>query len=150
LIESSETASTMSFSSGWQKTCDRPSLCLTGSTGCSIRFSSASTTFLALTLKTMHPTRKTRRVKPTRTRLLAFLVVLLACGVFQVLGLPTDLAVLVLLLAFYALYGARKQSIDSDKALRDVVAVLPGANPITEFRAALRRLHPTPGGASFR
>jgi hypothetical protein len=82
--------------------------------------------------------------------LLAFLVVLLACGVFQVLGLPTDLAVLVLLLAFYALYGARKQSIDTDKALRDVVAVLPGANPITEFRAALRRLHPTPGGASFR
>ena len=47
-----------------------------------------------------------------------------------------------------ALYGARKQGVDIDQALRDVVAVLPGANPNADFRAALRRLHPTPGGAS--
>ena len=47
-----------------------------------------------------------------------------------------------------ALYGARKQGVDIDKALRDVVAVLPGANPNTDFRAALRRLHPNTGGAS--
>jgi ADP-ribosylglycohydrolase len=47
-----------------------------------------------------------------------------------------------------ALYGARKHDVDIDKALRDVVAVLPGANPNAEFRAALRRLHPKPGGAS--
>ena len=43
-----------------------------------------------------------------------------------------------------ALYGARKQRIDIDDALRDVLAVLPDANPNAEFRAALRRLHPTP------
>jgi protein-tyrosine phosphatase len=46
------------------------------------------------------------------------------------------------------LYGARKQRIDIDDALRDVLAVLPEANPNAEFRAALRRLHPTPGAAS--
>jgi ADP-ribosylglycohydrolase/protein-tyrosine phosphatase len=47
-----------------------------------------------------------------------------------------------------ALYGARRQDVDIDQALRDVVAVLPGANPNTEFRAALWRLHPKRGGAS--
>jgi protein-tyrosine phosphatase len=39
-----------------------------------------------------------------------------------------------------ALYGARKQRNDIDDALRDVLAVLPEANPNTAFRAALRRL----------
>ena len=47
-----------------------------------------------------------------------------------------------------ALYGARKQGVDIDQALRDVAAVLPGANPNPDFRAALRRLQPKPGGAS--
>jgi len=46
-----------------------------------------------------------------------------------------------------ALYGARKQGIDIDDALRDVLAVLPEANPNADFRAALRRLHPTLGDA---
>ncbi len=46
-----------------------------------------------------------------------------------------------------ALYGARKRGVDIDQALDDVVAVLPGASPNTAFRAALRRLHPKPGGA---
>lgn len=41
-----------------------------------------------------------------------------------------------------ALYGARKQRIGIDQALREVLAVLPAANPITEFRKALLRLHP--------
>ncbi|BCQ10573.1 hypothetical protein JMUB5695_04031 [Mycobacterium heckeshornense] len=47
-----------------------------------------------------------------------------------------------------ALYGARKRRIDIDRALRDVLDALPGANPNPGFRAALRRLHPEPGGAS--
>ena len=46
-----------------------------------------------------------------------------------------------------ALYGARRQRIDIDDVLRDVLAVLPDANPNPEFRAALRRLNPTSGGA---
>ncbi len=46
-----------------------------------------------------------------------------------------------------ALYGARKQGVDIDQALRDVTAVLPGADPNDEFRAALTRLHPIPSGA---
>ena len=41
-----------------------------------------------------------------------------------------------------ALYGARKEHIDVDDALREVLAVLPTANPNADFRAALRRLHP--------
>jgi hypothetical protein len=41
-----------------------------------------------------------------------------------------------------ALYGARKEHIDVDDALREVIAVLPNANPNADFRAALRRLHP--------
>jgi ADP-ribosylglycohydrolase/protein-tyrosine phosphatase len=44
-----------------------------------------------------------------------------------------------------ALYGARRRGVDIDRALRDVVAVLPGANPNTAFRAALKRLHPATG-----
>jgi ADP-ribosylglycohydrolase len=44
-----------------------------------------------------------------------------------------------------ALYGARKQGVDINNALRDVVAVLPGANPNTAFRAALKRLDPAIG-----
>ena len=44
-----------------------------------------------------------------------------------------------------ALYGARKAHIDVDDALREVLAVLPTANPNADFRAALRRLHPQPG-----
>jgi protein-tyrosine phosphatase len=47
-----------------------------------------------------------------------------------------------------ALYGARKQRIDIDQVLDDVLAVLPGADPNPEFRAALRRLHPAREGAS--
>ena len=47
-----------------------------------------------------------------------------------------------------ALYGARRQRIDIDDALRDVLAVLPDANPNADFRAALRRLNPTAGGPS--
>lgn len=41
-----------------------------------------------------------------------------------------------------ALYGARKRGVDIDEAFKDVKAVLPGADPITAFHAALRRLHP--------
>jgi ADP-ribosylglycohydrolase/protein-tyrosine phosphatase len=44
-----------------------------------------------------------------------------------------------------ALYGARKERITIEQALREVVAVLPDANPNNEFRAALRRLHVAPG-----
>jgi protein-tyrosine phosphatase len=47
-----------------------------------------------------------------------------------------------------ALYGARKQRITIDHALRYVLAVLPNANPNNEFRTALRRLHPTAGDGS--
>jgi protein-tyrosine phosphatase len=39
-----------------------------------------------------------------------------------------------------ALYGARLRGVDADDAIRDVTAVLPGANPNRAFRAALRRL----------
>lgn len=46
-----------------------------------------------------------------------------------------------------ALYGARKRVVDIDTALRDVTAVLPGANPNSDFRAALRRLCPKSVGA---
>ena len=41
-----------------------------------------------------------------------------------------------------ALYGARLRGIAIDEALADVCAVLPNADPIPEFREALRRLHP--------
>ncbi|WP_343709446.1 ADP-ribosylglycohydrolase family protein [Mycobacterium sp.] len=41
-----------------------------------------------------------------------------------------------------ALYGARRQRVDIDTALRDVAEVLPGAHPNDEFRTALRRLVP--------
>ena len=41
-----------------------------------------------------------------------------------------------------ALYGARKEHIDVDDALREVLAVLPTSNPNADLRAALRRLHP--------
>jgi ADP-ribosyl-[dinitrogen reductase] hydrolase len=41
-----------------------------------------------------------------------------------------------------ALYGARLRGIGSAEALADVCGVLPDANPIPEFREALRRLHP--------
>ncbi|HEU4360853.1 MAG TPA: ADP-ribosylglycohydrolase family protein [Mycobacterium sp.] len=47
-----------------------------------------------------------------------------------------------------ALYGARHQRIGIDDALRDVLAVLKGADPNGEFRAALRRLQPAPPAAS--
>jgi ADP-ribosyl-[dinitrogen reductase] hydrolase len=40
------------------------------------------------------------------------------------------------------LYGARLRGIDIGEALVDVGAVLPNADPIQEFREALRRLHP--------
>lgn len=39
-----------------------------------------------------------------------------------------------------ALYGARRAGIDTDRALGEVCAVLPGADPNPEFRDALRRL----------
>lgn len=39
-----------------------------------------------------------------------------------------------------ALYGARLRGVDTDDALRDVLTVLPGANPNPVFREALRRL----------
>lgn len=39
-----------------------------------------------------------------------------------------------------ALYGARLRGVEVDDAIRDVTAVLPGANPNRAFRAALRRL----------
>jgi len=35
-----------------------------------------------------------------------------------------------------------------DQALSDVAGVLPNANPNNDFRAALRRLHPTAGDGS--
>lgn len=50
--------------------------------------------------------------------------------------------------AIGALYGARKEGVGIDQALRDVVAVLPGANPNADFRAALRRLDPQRSSAS--
>ncbi|MBE1548117.1 ADP-ribosylglycohydrolase [Mycobacterium sp. OAS707] len=39
-----------------------------------------------------------------------------------------------------ALYGARLRNVDTEKALHDVTAVLPGAHPNRAFREALRRL----------
>lgn len=39
-----------------------------------------------------------------------------------------------------ALYGARLRRLDVDDAVRDITAVLPGANPNRAFRAALRRI----------
>jgi ADP-ribosyl-[dinitrogen reductase] hydrolase len=39
-----------------------------------------------------------------------------------------------------ALYETRRRDVDIDTALRDVAAVLPGAHPNSDFRAALRRL----------
>ncbi|MCB1290382.1 ADP-ribosylglycohydrolase family protein [Mycolicibacterium sp.] len=42
-----------------------------------------------------------------------------------------------------ALYGARRAGIDVDQALAEVCGVLPGADPNPDFRAALRRLHPS-------
>ena len=39
------------------------------------------------------------------------------------------------------LYGARLRGISIDDALADVCGVLPDADPIPEFRNALRRLH---------
>jgi ADP-ribosyl-[dinitrogen reductase] hydrolase len=44
--------------------------------------------------------------------------------------------------AVAALYGARLGGIGITEALADVCGVLPGADPIPEFREALRRLHP--------
>jgi ADP-ribosylglycohydrolase len=41
-----------------------------------------------------------------------------------------------------ALYGARLRGISTTDALADVSGVLPNALPISEFREALRRLHP--------
>ncbi len=41
-----------------------------------------------------------------------------------------------------ALYGARLRGTGITAALADVCAVLPNADPIPEFREALRRLHP--------
>jgi hypothetical protein len=41
-----------------------------------------------------------------------------------------------------ALYGTGKRDVDIDTALRDTAGVLPGARPNSDFRAALRRLHP--------
>jgi protein-tyrosine phosphatase len=41
-----------------------------------------------------------------------------------------------------ALYGARKQGISGQAALRDVVSVLPDAYPNSDFRTALKRLAP--------
>jgi ADP-ribosyl-[dinitrogen reductase] hydrolase len=40
-----------------------------------------------------------------------------------------------------ALYGARRAGIGIDRALADVMAALPDADPNPDFRAALRRLH---------
>ena len=47
-----------------------------------------------------------------------------------------------------ALYGARRAGIDVDQALAEVGGVLPGADPNPDFRAALRRLHPSDKGES--
>ena len=44
--------------------------------------------------------------------------------------------------AVAALYGARLRGIGITEALADVCGVLPDADPIPEFREALRRLHP--------
>jgi ADP-ribosyl-[dinitrogen reductase] hydrolase len=41
-----------------------------------------------------------------------------------------------------ALYGARKQDVSGNTALRDVTSVLPNAYPNTDFRRALQRLAP--------
>ena len=41
-----------------------------------------------------------------------------------------------------ALYGARKQCISGEAALREVTSVLPDANPNNDFRRALHRLVP--------
>jgi ADP-ribosylglycohydrolase len=49
--------------------------------------------------------------------------------------------------AIAALYGARAQHISIDDALGDVAAVLPEANPIREFEAALHRLNPVASNA---
>lgn len=46
-----------------------------------------------------------------------------------------------------ALYGVRKEGVEIDQALRDVAAVLRGANPNSDFRAALQRLNAKSGGA---
>ena len=43
------------------------------------------------------------------------------------------------------LYGARLRSIGVDEALADVCGVLPDADPIADFRQALRRLQPDAG-----
>jgi ADP-ribosyl-[dinitrogen reductase] hydrolase len=43
-----------------------------------------------------------------------------------------------------ALYGARLRGINIAEALADVYAVLPNADPASEFREALQRLHPDP------
>lgn len=45
--------------------------------------------------------------------------------------------------AVAALYGARRAAIGVDQALDEVCAVLPGADPNRELRAATRRLHRT-------
>ena len=45
--------------------------------------------------------------------------------------------------AVATLYGARLRGISIAEALADVCSVLPNADPIPEFREALRRLHPT-------
>jgi hypothetical protein len=51
--------------------------------------------------------------------------------------------------------GAHRRAVRSpraritiDQALSDVAAALPNANPNNDFRAALRRLHPTAGQGS--
>jgi len=44
--------------------------------------------------------------------------------------------------------ASRRQRIDIDDGLHDVLAVLPDANPNDDFRAALRRLHPKSGSDS--
>jgi protein-tyrosine phosphatase len=41
-----------------------------------------------------------------------------------------------------ALYGARKQGISGETALRDITSVLPDGYPNSDFRAALNRLAP--------
>jgi len=49
--------------------------------------------------------------------------------------------------AVAALYGARRQGLGIDRALREVCAVLPSAQPNPDLRAALRRLHVVEAGA---
>ncbi len=46
--------------------------------------------------------------------------------------------------AVAALYGARLRGMSIAEALADVCDVLPNADPIPDFREALRRLHPVP------